>query len=80
MPHSAESLRAGGYATFMVGKWHLTGESKLHDAADKSSWPLQRGFDRDFGSMDGFTSLHHPHRLISDNSPLDVPGFRRGNS
>ncbi|MBL5975628.1 MAG: arylsulfatase, partial [Candidatus Leucobacter sulfamidivorax] len=42
----AESLRAGGYATFMVGKWHLTGESRLHDAADKSSWPTQRGFDR----------------------------------
>src|SRR5690606_23205221 len=37
-PTLAESLRAGGYATFMVGKWHLTVESKLHDAADRSSW------------------------------------------
>lgn len=74
-PTLAESLRAGGYATFMVGKWHLTVESRLHDAADKSSWPLQRGFDRYFGCMDGFTSLHHPHRLVSDNSPLDVPEF-----
>ncbi|MHA3724716.1 arylsulfatase [Leucobacter sp. HY1910] len=71
----AESLRAGGYATFMVGKWHLTGESRLHDAADKSSWPLQRGFDRYFGSMDGFTSLHHPHRLVRDNSVVDVAEF-----
>lgn len=71
----AESLRAGGYATFMVGKWHLTGESRLHDAADKSSWPLQRGFDRYFGSMDGFTSLHHPHRLVRDNSVVDVQEF-----
>lgn len=74
-PTLAESLRAGGYATFMVGKWHLTLESRLHDGADKSSWPLQRGFDRYFGSMDGFTSLHHPHRLVADNSPLDVPEF-----
>ena len=67
-PTLAESLRAGGYATFAVGKWHLTLESRLHDGADRSSWPLQRGFDRYFGSMDGFTSLHHPHRLVRDNS------------
>lgn len=77
-PTIAESLRAAGYATFMVGKWHLTSESKLHDGAEKSSWPLQRGFDRYFGSMDGFTSLHHPHRLISDNSPVAMPEFPDG--
>lgn len=77
-PTLAESLRAGGYATFMVGKWHLTVESRLHDAADKSSWPLQRGFDRYFGSMDGFTSLHHPHRLVRDNSVVDVAEFPEG--
>lgn len=74
-PTLAESLRAGGYATFMVGKWHLTLESRLHDAADKSSWPLQRGFDRYFGSLDAFTSLHHPHRLTRDNSVVEVPEF-----
>ena len=77
-PTLAESLRAGGYATFMVGKWHLTLESRLHDGADRSSWPLQRGFDRYFGSMDGFTSLHHPHRLVQDNSVVDVPEFPDG--
>ena len=74
-PTLAESLRAGGYATFMVGKWHLTVESQLHDAADRSSWPLRRGFDRYYGSMDGFTSLHHPHRLVRDNSVVDRTGF-----
>ncbi|QBE49747.1 arylsulfatase [Leucobacter triazinivorans] len=77
-PTLAESLRAGGYATFAVGKWHLTLESRLHDAADRSSWPLQRGFDRYFGSMDGFTSLHHPHRLVRDNSVVDVQQFPDG--
>ncbi|GAA3754050.1 arylsulfatase [Microbacterium kribbense] len=75
VPTIAESFRAGGYATFLVGKWHLTKESLLNDAADKSSWPLQRGFDRYFGSMDGFTTLHQPHRLVSDNSPLTVDDF-----
>lgn len=74
-PTLAETLRHSGYATFMVGKWHLTLESRLHDAADKSSWPLQRGFDRYFGSMDGFTSLHHPHRLVRDNAVVDVREF-----
>lgn len=77
-PTLAESLRDGGYATFMVGKWHLTLESRLHDGAEKSSWPLQRGFDRYFGSMDGFTSLHHPHRLVRDNSVIDVREFPEG--
>ncbi|NUP62832.1 MAG: arylsulfatase [Nonomuraea sp.] len=75
VPTLAESFRAGGYATFMVGKWHLTIESKMHDGADKSSWPLQRGFDRYYGSMDGFTSLFHPHRLISDNGTVPDEGF-----
>jgi arylsulfatase A-like enzyme len=77
-PTLAESLRAGGYATFMVGKWHLTLESRLHDAAEKSSWPLQRGFDSYFGSMDGFTSVHHPHRLVRDNSVVDRKEFPAG--
>lgn len=77
-PTLAESLRAGGYSTFMVGKWHLTLESRLHDAADKSSWPLQRGFDNYFGPMDGFTSVHHPHRLIRDNSVIDRKEFPEG--
>lgn len=49
-PTLAENFRAGGYATFMVGKWHLTPEAKMHDAADKSSWPVQRGFDRYYGA------------------------------
>ncbi|MEV0085059.1 arylsulfatase [Saccharopolyspora sp. NPDC050642] len=71
-PTLAESLRAGGYATFAVGKWHLTRDALSHDAADRSSWPLQRGFDRYFGSLEGLTNLHHPHRLVWDNSPYDV--------
>lgn len=77
-PTLAESLRAGGYATFMVGKWHLTLESSLHDGADRRTWPLQRGFDRYFGSMDGFTSLHHPHRLVQDNAVVDLHEYPDG--
>lgn len=75
VPTIAESFRASGYSTFMVGKWHLTKEAHMNDAADKASWPLQRGFDRYFGSMDGFTTLYHPHRLVRDNSPAVIDEF-----
>lgn len=74
-PTLAENFRSGGYATFMVGKWHLTVESKMHDGAEKTSWPVQRGFDRYYGCMDGFTSLFHPHRLIRDNSQVVVDEY-----
>lgn len=77
-PTLAESLRANGYATFAVGKWHLTRDSLTNDAADKASWPLQRGFDRYFGSLEGLTNLHHPHRLVWDNSPYDVGEYPEG--
>jgi len=73
-----ETFRAAGYATMMVGKWHLSPEYLMHDAADKSSWPLQRGFERYYGCMDGFTSLMHPHRLVNDNSQVVLDEYPQG--
>lgn len=70
MPTLAETFRDNGYATLMVGKWHLTPETEMHDGADRSTWPIQRGFDRYFGSLEGFTTMYHPHRLLRDNSPI----------
>lgn len=75
VPTLAEHFRGSGYATFMVGKWHLTAEARMNDGADRSSWPVQRGFDRYFGCMDGFTSLFAPHRLMQDNSALVIDEF-----
>lgn len=77
-PTLAENFRAGGYATFMVGKWHLTVESKMHDGAEKDTWPLARGFERYYGCMDGFTSLFHPHRIVSDNSQVVIDEYPEG--
>lgn len=70
-----EVLRQGGYATFAVGKWHLANDNQLHDAADRSSWPVQRGFDRYYGSMEGMNTFFHPNRIIADNSPVDPTQF-----
>ena len=41
----AEALKAGGYATYMSGKWHV-GE-------DKPNWPLDRGFEKYYGLISG---------------------------
>lgn len=77
-PTLAEVLRGAGYQTLMVGKWHLTKDSNANDAGDRSSWPLQKGFDRYYGFLDGFTNLHHPHRLIEDNHAVAVDEYPEG--
>ncbi len=71
----AEILRdEAGYATMMVGKWHLAKDS---DGAEgpRHSWPCQRGFDRYYGVIDAFTNLHHPHRLVQDNHQVEIDQY-----
>jgi arylsulfatase A-like enzyme len=75
---AAEILRAQGYATLMVGKWHLSREQTIHSGGPQDGWPLQRGFDRYYGILDAFTNLHHPHRLVRDNSVVPVDEFPQG--
>jgi len=70
-----EILRDNGYATLMVGKWHLSKDSDLADGRPKHSWPLQKGFERYYGILDGFTNFHHPHRLTRDNSTVEVDRY-----
>ncbi|MGH9186117.1 MAG: arylsulfatase [Acidimicrobiales bacterium] len=74
----AELLRDNGYATLMVGKWHLAKDSHLSDAGPRHSWPLQRGFDRYYGFLDGFTNFHQPHRLVEDNHAVNVDSYPDG--
>lgn len=73
-----EVLRDNGYATYAVGKWHLTRDATMHDGAPRSSWPTQRGFDRFYGILEGLTNLHHPHRLVQDNQPIEVDEYPEG--
>ena len=73
-----EIFRDDGYATFMVGKWHLAKDSDLNAAGPQHSWPCQRGFDRFYGFLDGFTNLHQPHRLIEDNHAVEVDRYPDG--
>jgi arylsulfatase len=78
VPTIAATLRDAGYATFCVGKWHLTRDAVMNDAGARRSWPCQQGFDRYYGVLEGLTNLHHPHRLISDNSPVEVDEYPPG--
>ena len=70
-----EVLREAGYATFAVGKWHLTRDGAANDAAVRRSWPVQRGFDRYYGTMEGFNNFFQPNRIMVDNSPLEVDQY-----
>lgn len=74
----AQLFRDSGWATFALGKWHLCKDSHLHDGAPKHSWPLQAGFDRYYGILEGFTNLHQPHRLYRDNHVVEVDDYPSG--
>ena len=69
----AEVLGASGYSTYMSGKWHV---SRSTSSADKSNWPVQRGFDRFFGTITGAGSFYDPSTLTVMNEPVKAgPGF-----
>ncbi|MBM3737903.1 MAG: arylsulfatase [Acidobacteria bacterium] len=64
----AEVLKGAGYRTYMSGKWHVTPVNEF-----KHNWPLQRGFDRFFGTIHGAGSFYDPVTLARDNEPI-APG------
>ena len=61
----AEALKASGYRNYMSGKWHVT--RQIAADGDKSSWPLQRGFDRFYGTIIGAGSFYDPATLCRGN-------------
>ena len=68
----AEVLRDEGYTTFAIGKWHLTPMERASAAGPYDQWPLQRGFDRYYGFLDGETDQFHPE-LTYDNHWIEPP-------
>lgn len=49
----AEVLKTAGYSTQMTGKWHLGDK-------EESQWPLQRGFDKFYGLLEGASNYFKP--------------------
>ncbi|MFL1431297.1 MULTISPECIES: arylsulfatase [unclassified Nocardiopsis] len=70
-----EALRANGYATYAIGKWHLARDADLAPGRPRDSWPLQRGFDRYYGSLEGLNSFFHPNQITVDNGAAPVDAY-----
>jgi arylsulfatase A-like enzyme len=68
----SEILRAAGYASYAVGKWHLSPGDETNMAASRSTWPLGRGFDRWYGFHGGETHQFVP-ALYHDNHGVRPP-------
>ena len=68
----AEVLKPVGYATYAVGKWHVTPGGIKENLAHTHNWPLQRGFDRYYGTINGAGSYYDPSSLVRDNKLITV--------
>jgi arylsulfatase len=68
----AQILRSNGYSTMGVGKWHLVPNADMKASGSREHWPLQKGFDRWYGFLSGWTDQYHPD-LIEDNHAVERP-------
>jgi len=63
----SEVLKQAGYSAYITGKWHVTPLKSTITDPSKHNWPLQRGFDRFFGTIHGAGSFYDPNSLTRDN-------------
>lgn len=68
----AQVLKDAGWATFAIGKWHLTPRDQKTPAGPFHAWPLGMGFDRYYGFL-GPDSNHWAPELVRDNSYVSPP-------
>ena len=70
----AEVLCLDGYRTYIAGKWHVT--RFVVREGPKHTWPLQRGFDRFYGTIHGAGSFFDPNSLTRDNTLISPTADR----
>lgn len=63
-----EVLRPAGYSTYGVGKWHVT--KHIQPDGPKHNWPLQRGFEKFYGTITGAGSFFDPGTLTRGNQNI----------
>ena len=68
----AQILSNDGYATFAVGKWHLTPRDQRSPSGPFDNWPLGKGFEHYYGFLGGDAN-HWAPELVRDNSYVDPP-------
>ncbi|MBN1685293.1 MAG: sulfatase-like hydrolase/transferase, partial [Spirochaetales bacterium] len=75
----AEVLKSAGYRTALSGKWHVGGRYAAADPVPPGPGskgyprPLDRGFDRFFGTLAGAGSFYEPFTLMDGDQPIE-PG------
>lgn len=73
-----EALKPAGYRAYAVGKWHVTPGHTARTLTNRFNWPLQRGFDRYYGTIHGAGSYWDPGALVRDNNlitPFNDPDY-----
>jgi arylsulfatase A-like enzyme len=68
----SEILKAEGFNTYCVGKWHLSVSAEASAAGPYDTWPLGRGFERFYGFLPGETDQWYPD-LTYDNHSVAAP-------
>jgi arylsulfatase A-like enzyme len=63
----ADRLKAAGYTTALVGKWHLGSRGDLQ--------PLRRGFDEFFGFLGGAHSYFNPTGILRGAEPVKETAY-----
>lgn len=63
----ANRLKAAGYATGLVGKWHLGGSDAMH--------PQRRGFDEFFGFLGGAHDYFDPKGVLRGTAPANETSY-----
>jgi arylsulfatase A-like enzyme len=57
----AQILKANGYRTSQVGKWHLTPNAEQDDSyPSRANWPSGKGFQNSYGWLTGWTDQYNP--------------------
>jgi arylsulfatase A-like enzyme len=72
-----EVLRPAGYRTYMCGKWHVTRYTGKN--GPKHNWPLQRGYEKFYGTITGAGSFYDPTTLCRGNTyitPRNDPEYK----
>jgi arylsulfatase len=73
----AEALSIAGYRRYMSGKWHVT--RHVSPTGPKDNWPLQRGFEKFYGTITGAGSFYDPATLCRGNTyitPVNDPKYK----